>query len=119
MGIYDNHTRKRREQHGLQPTMGTIPYSFGWLNGINFASFVVFGIDKSLAKCGFCRISELVLYPMCVFGPIGALFGMSVFRHKINQDKIQFWKVSMVSLILNTLINSLLIDHNKDVLSIN
>eukprot|EP01083_Nonionella_stella_P160849 526133_1 len=105
MGIYDNYTRKRREQHGLHPTMGTIdiPYSFGWLNGINFASFVVFGVDKSLAKCGFCRIPELVLYPMCVFGPIGALFGMSVFRHKINQDKIQFWKVSMVSLILNTL----------------
>lgn len=55
----------------------------------NFATFLLFGLDKCCAtKNARTRIAELVLYYMTfIGGPIGALVGMVVFRHKISKKE--------------------------------
>ena len=54
-----------------------------YLLAINFATFVVYGIDKRKAKKNRWRISERTLIVLAIVGgSIGAVFGMKVFHHK-------------------------------------
>ena len=59
-----------------------------YLELVNAASFVLFGVDKLRAKRGRWRIPEAVLILSAVLGGcIGALGGMLLFRHKIRKKK--------------------------------
>lgn len=56
---------------------------------INLLSFIAMGIDKYKAKKGYWRIPEKNLILLVILGGgIGGIFGMYLFRHKIN--KMQF-----------------------------
>ncbi|MBR1862725.1 MAG: DUF1294 domain-containing protein [Ruminococcus sp.] len=52
---------------------------------VNTAVFVLYGIDKSKAKSKKWRVPEKTLLWAAVLGPIGALAGMRVFRHKTKK----------------------------------
>jgi len=60
------------------------------LAALNIASFVAYGIDKKIAQrnglrdddVDMTRISEKTLFIWAALGPIGAVLGMKVWRHK-------------------------------------
>ena len=58
--------------------------SIWWLGLASLGAFVLFGVDKCLAKRGSThRISELTLLSICGLGGWpGGLLGLLVFRHK-------------------------------------
>ena len=50
---------------------------------INFAGFIIMGIDKKKAKNNAWRIPEKTLFlPVILGGGIGGILGMKCFRHK-------------------------------------
>lgn len=54
-----------------------------YLIAINILAFALMGIDKQKAKKHKWRISEKTLFMSAIlFGSIGAILGMYVFRHK-------------------------------------
>ena len=53
----------------------------------NLLSFALYGIDKRRARLGAWRISERTLIVAALFGTVGALLGMSIFRHKTKKPK--------------------------------
>ena len=59
-----------------------------YLIGINFLAFLLYGIDKGRARRGGWRIPEATLLLVAALGgSVGALLGMSVFRHKTKHKK--------------------------------
>ena len=60
------------------------------LAALNIASFITYGLDKRIAQrngrrdddVDMRRISEKTLFIMAALGPIGAVAGMKVWRHK-------------------------------------
>lgn len=59
-----------------------------YLLGINFTTWVAFGLDKGRAKAGKWRIPERTLLILAaVGGSVGALAGMLLFRHKTKKAK--------------------------------
>ena len=66
----------------------------------NIVTFAMYGIDKRKAMKGKRRISERILI-LCAFimGSMGALLGMSVFRHKTKH--LKFKLLLPVALIIN------------------
>ena len=61
---------------------------FYYLLGINLLTFLVYGLDKRKARRGKWRVPEATLLLLAVFGgSVGALLGMSVFRHKTKHKK--------------------------------
>ena len=59
------------------------------LAGVNLLAFALYGIDKLKAKRGAWRISEATLLLAALFGPLGALLGMELFRHKTRHAKFR------------------------------
>jgi uncharacterized membrane protein YsdA (DUF1294 family) len=56
----------------------------------NTVVFCLYGIDKRKAKHGGRRVSEKTLLLSAAFmGGLGALFGMTVFRHKTKHIKFK------------------------------
>lgn len=56
----------------------------------NGVVFLLFGIDKYKAKKGLWRIPEkTLLWCALLFGSVGALLGMKVFRHKTLHNKFR------------------------------
>lgn len=63
-------------------------YFWIYLIAVNFAAFVMYGIDKRKAIHGKWRISERALLGVAVIGgSLGAWAGMYVFRHKTRHKK--------------------------------
>ena len=59
-----------------------------YLIAINILTFLIFGIDKWKARKGKWRIPEATLIGLAIAGgSIGALLGMSLFRHKTQKRK--------------------------------
>lgn len=55
---------------------------------INLITFILYGVDKSRAKRHAWRIPEATLLGFAaIFGSVGAILGMSVFRHKTKHLK--------------------------------
>ena len=58
------------------------------LTMMNLVTFTAFALDKHYAKTGHRRISERTLLLLAFFGgSTGALFGMTVVRHKTKHTK--------------------------------
>ena len=66
----------------------------------NVTTFALYGIDKRRSKKGKWRISEATLIA-CAFlmGGVGALLGMSVFRHKTKH--LKFKMLVPLAIIIN------------------
>ena len=70
-----------------------------YLIGINILSFVIYGLDKYLAKNKLYRVSEYSLLVLSFFGgSIGSILGMNIFHHKTK--KISFWILNIIFLII-------------------
>ena len=70
---------------------------------INIATFLTYAIDKNLAKRKKPRISERNLIALAfLMGSIGAISGMSIFKHKTK--KLKFKVLIPIALIFNILI---------------
>ncbi|MDR0509381.1 MAG: DUF1294 domain-containing protein [Candidatus Methanoplasma sp.] len=68
---------------------------------LNCISFFLFGVDKRKAVRGNYRISESALIGAGLIGPVGALAGMKVFRHKTRKPKFKvIYLFLMVHLVL-------------------
>lgn len=64
---------------------------------INIICFIVYGIDKFLAKKNCFRISERCLFLFSLFGgALGAIIGMLLFRHKTKKFKFYLWNIIML-----------------------
>lgn len=63
-------------------------YFLIYLAAVNFAAFVMYGIDKRKAIRGKWRTPESALLGVAVIGgSLGAWAGMYVFRHKTRHKK--------------------------------
>ena len=70
-----------------------------WLLAINFCTFCLYGIDKSMAKLGRLRVPEKILHLAALAGGFaGGWLGMWVFNHKTR--KPMFRQVLIVSTVL-------------------
>jgi len=70
--------------------MDNIPVTIVILAAWNVIVFTMYGIDKCKAKRSSWRISEkTLLLSTTLMGGIGALLGMSVFRHKTKHLKFK------------------------------
>ncbi|WP_251566652.1 DUF1294 domain-containing protein [Erythrobacter sp. 3-20A1M] len=57
------------------------------LIGVNFATFVAFGLDKACAEQGIRRVRESTLLQLAFFGgTVGAYAGRALFRHKTRKQ---------------------------------
>jgi len=62
--------------------LGLVPWA-AWLMGINVATLIAYGYDKSQAAEGGGRIPEAALHLLAVVGGTpGAFFGQEIFNHK-------------------------------------
>ena len=59
------------------------------LAAINLISFALYGMDKLKVKAGAWRISEATLLLAALLGPVGAMLGMELFRHKTKHAKFK------------------------------
>ena len=65
----------------------TLPNVLGLFALINLITFLLFGLDKILARAGSRRVSEGALLIWAFFGgTIGAYAGRAVFRHKTRKQ---------------------------------
>ncbi len=72
---------------------------FSYYLAINVITFFVWGFDKLRAKLQEWRIPENTLYVLIILGGgVGALLGMTVFRHKTR--KLKFKVISVVSVLV-------------------
>lgn len=70
---------------------------------ITLITFLVWGFDKFRAKFQQWRVPEKTLFGLIILGGgIGALLGISVFRHKTR--KPEFKIIAIVSISVHTLI---------------
>lgn len=65
-------------------------YTFYLLIIWNLIVFFLYGLDKRKAKASSYRISErALLVSSFLFGAIGAILGMNIFRHKTKHLKFR------------------------------
>lgn len=69
-----------------------------WLTAINITTFLLFGLDKGLAKTiNKKRVPEMVLHIYTLLGGfLGQILGRLVFRHKISREKRGMFNVVLV-----------------------
>jgi uncharacterized membrane protein YsdA (DUF1294 family) len=79
-----------------------------WLVALNLITFLVYGIDKGMAKSAVpVRVPENLLHLLALLGGfIGGWVGMFAFRHKINWRAHPFFPIILGT---STIIHSLLI----------
>ncbi len=74
-----------------------------WLLSLSVTTFMLFGLDKSLAVANQKRVPEIVLHLFTLLGGfLGQFFGRLVFRHKISSAKgLAFNGVLVISILLH------------------
>jgi uncharacterized membrane protein YsdA (DUF1294 family) len=61
------------------------PIYLAWLVAVNPVTFLMYGLDKGLAKADGPRVPEWVLHILALVGGfLGGWLGRAVFRHKTN-----------------------------------
>lgn len=70
---------------------------------ITVITFLVWGFDKFRAQLQQWRVPEKTLYMLIILGGgVGALLGMTVFRHKTRKTKFKI--ISVVSILVHIVI---------------
>ena len=70
---------------------------------ITVITFLVWGFDKFRAQLQQWRVPEKTLYMLFILGGgVGALLGMTVFRHKTRKTKFKI--ISVVSVLVHIVI---------------
>lgn len=70
---------------------------------ITVITFLVWGFDKFRAQLQQWRVPEKTLYMLIILGGgVGALLGMTVFRHKTRKTKFKI--ISVVSVLVHIVI---------------
>jgi uncharacterized membrane protein YsdA (DUF1294 family) len=82
-----------------------------WLGAWSLSGFVLYGIDKALAKANSLRAPEILLNLLALVGGFaGCWAGMFAFRHKSNWGRHpSIWIVLIVSTIVHPLLIYLLL----------
>jgi uncharacterized membrane protein YsdA (DUF1294 family) len=75
------------------------PLYFVWLVACSLCGFVLYGLDKTLARAGGPRVPEMILNLVAALGGFtGCWLGMATFRHKSNFRKHPLmWAVLILS----------------------
>ena len=74
-----------------------------WLGAWSLSAFIIYGIDKTLAKAGGLRVPELILNLLALVGGFpGCWAGMAFFRHKSNWGRhAVIWLVLIASTLVH------------------
>lgn len=74
-------------------------FYFVWLVAWSVCGFILYGLDKGLARAGGPRVPEFILNLVAALGGFtGCWLGMAAFRHKSNFRKHPFmWAVLALS----------------------
>jgi uncharacterized membrane protein YsdA (DUF1294 family) len=74
-----------------------------YILAVSFMTFIVWGIDKSLAINNQRRVPEKWLFALIIIGgALGGLLGMVVFRHKTK--KTIFWVVAILACLVHAVL---------------
>lgn len=77
---------------------------------VNFAGYVIMGIDKKRAIRGAFRISEASLFMVALIGgSLGSILGMQHFRHKTRH---WYFKYGMPAILIMQVLIIFLITYN-------
>ena len=71
--------------------------------GVNVATLLAYGFDKSAAQGGRQRVPEAALHLLAAAGGTpGAFIGQLLFRHKTRDRQFQwvFWSIAVMQVIL-------------------
>jgi uncharacterized membrane protein YsdA (DUF1294 family) len=80
------------------------PVVYGYLGGINLATFATMGTDKLQSRRSRLRVPEWTVLFAALIGGVGGVYsGMWVFRHKTQKSKFIFY------LVLITFVQMLLV----------
>jgi uncharacterized membrane protein YsdA (DUF1294 family) len=74
-----------------------------WLISINVISFLTYGYDKMVAGTQHTRVPEAILLALALCGgTMGALLGMTIFRHKTVKTSFRrkLWLVIAIQVAL-------------------
>ena len=77
------------------------PFYFVWLAAWSVCGFILYGLDKGLARAGGPRVPEMILNLLAAVGGFaGCWAGMAAFRHKSNFRKHpMMWAVLVLSTV--------------------
>jgi len=68
-----------------------------WILSLSVTTFMLFGLDKSLAVANQKRVPEIVLHLFTLLGGfVGQAIGRAVFRHKISREKRVVFNVMLL-----------------------
>ncbi|MBP6469099.1 MAG: DUF1294 domain-containing protein [Chloroflexi bacterium] len=68
-----------------------------WILSLSVTTFILFGLDKSLAVANQKRVPEIVLHLFTLLGGfVGQAVGRAVFRHKISKEKRVVFNVMLL-----------------------
>lgn len=68
---------------------------------VNLITFILFGIDKLLARINRKRISEKTLITLAIAGgSVGAIFAQKIFRHKIRTFPYILWIILVIQFMI-------------------
>ncbi|HZE99350.1 MAG TPA: DUF1294 domain-containing protein [Planctomycetota bacterium] len=87
---------------GVSIALGLHP-ALGFLAGLNLATFVMYGVDKSAAVHDRMRVPEDLLHLLALVGGTPAAFlGQVVFRHKTRKRpfQVKFWMIAVLQIVL-------------------
>ena len=78
---------------------------FAYFVFINIVAFIVYGIDKLLAKSSKRRISENQLHILALLGGfLGATLSMYLFRHKVSKSSFLTRHIEIIFLWIVALV---------------
>ena len=81
----------------------TWPFYLVWVLSLTVTTFMLFGLDKSLAVANQKRVPEIVLHLFTLLGGfVGQTVGRTIFRHKISsQKRLVFNVVLLLAVVLH------------------
>ncbi|MBK8988477.1 MAG: DUF1294 domain-containing protein [Chloroflexi bacterium] len=81
----------------------TWPFYLVWVLSLTVTTFMLFGLDKSLAVANQKRVPEIVLHLFTLLGGfVGQTVGRAIFRHKISsQKRLVFNVVLLLAVVLH------------------
>ncbi len=89
--------------------MVTITWIISYLVAVNLIGFLVMGMDKARAKKHAWRIPESALFFVAIiFGSLGSIVGMYVFRHKTRHKAFK-WGMPIILIIQIALVMFLIL----------